>query len=257
MGAELFTLDGRVALVTGGNRGLGQAMALGFKAARATVAVTGRNPEQNEVMGDELGAPHAVFSLDVRDEEAVERTIRQVVGRFGRLDILVNNAGIVRTGSILDTARETWEAVLGTNLTGAFLCARHAARVMIDRGEGGKIINIGSIYSLFGPPDLAGYGASKTGLLGLTRALAVELARHNIQVNAILPGYFETDMPKGMPDWLRRDIERKTPAGRWGRPQDLVGTAVYLASSASDYVTGAQITVDGGYAVADRFTRNE
>src|SRR5437764_14850219 len=136
MGAELFTLEGRVALVTGGNRGLGRAMALGFKAARATVAVTGRDPEQNEVMGDELGAPHAVFSLDVRDEEAVERTIRQVVGRFGRLDILVNNAGIVRTGSIVDTAWEKWDAVHGTKLTGAFLYVRHAVKVMIDRGLG-------------------------------------------------------------------------------------------------------------------------
>jgi len=124
---------------------------------------------------------------------------------------------------------------------------------MIAQGRGGKIINIASIYAIFGPPDIAEYAAAKSGLLGLTRALAVELASHDIQVNGILPGYFETDMANGMPRGLRSDIRRKTPAGRWGQPQDLVGTVVYFASPASDFVTGTNITVDGGYAVADRF----
>jgi 2-deoxy-D-gluconate 3-dehydrogenase len=250
---DLFSLNDRVALVTGGNRGLGRAMALGLVDAGATVAITGRDTDQNELVDKELKDAGAAFSLDVRNEAEVQRTVEAVIERFGRLDILINNAGIVRGGLVTEMSQETWEAVLGTNLTGAFLCAKHAARTMIAQGRGGKIINISSIYAIYGPPDIAEYASAKSGLLGLTRALAVELASHNIQVNAILPGYFETDMPAGMPQQLRSDIRRKTPAGRWGRPEDLVGTAVYLASAASDFITGSSITVDGGYAVADRF----
>jgi 2-deoxy-D-gluconate 3-dehydrogenase len=250
---DLFSLNDRVALVTGGNRGLGRAMALGLVDAGATVAITGRDTDQNELVDKELKDAGAAFSLDVRNEAEVQRTVEAVIERFGRLDILINNAGIVRGGLVTEMSQETWEAVLGTNLTGAFLCAKHAARTMIAQGRGGKIINISSIYAIYGPPDIAEYASAKSGLLGLTRALAVELASHNIQVNAILPGYFETDMPAGMPQQLRSDIRRKTPAGRWGRPEDLVGTAVYLASAASDFITGRSITVDGGYAVADRF----
>jgi len=159
----------------------------------------------------------------------------------------------VRGGHVTEMTRETWDAVIGTNLTGSFLCAKHAARAMVAQGKGGKIINMASIYAIFGPPDIPEYAAAKSGLLGLTRALAVELGGHDIQVNAILPGYFETDLTDGVPAGLRSDIRRKTPAGRWGQPNDLVGTVVYLASSGSDFVTGASITVDGGYAVSDRF----
>lgn len=248
---HLFSLQQRVALVTGGNRGLGRAIALGFLRAGARVAVTGRDPAQNAHIGRELGEGGAVFALDVRDEAAVAATVGRVVARFGRLDILVNNAGIVSDGSVLTTRRADWDAVVETNLTGMFLCAKHAAAAMV--AGGGKIINVGSIYSLFGTPSFASYGASKAGVLGLTRALAIELAPHGIQVNALLPGFCETDMTAGMPGTaLGEEIRRRTPAGRWGQPEDLVGAAVFLASAASDYVTGVALPVDGGYSVTER-----
>ena len=255
MSQSLFSLNDRVALVTGGNGGLGRAMALGLRAAGARVAITGRNPEKNKAIGEELG-DDGVFPLDVRDEADVERTVGQVVERFGRLDILVNNAGLIRGGALINLSREDWEAVIGSHLTGAFFCAKHTARAMIARGEGGKIINIGSMFSIFGPLEFSDYAAAKTGMLGLTRALAVELAAYNIQVNAILPGWFETDLTSGLPETERgEEIRRKTPALRWGNPEDMAGTVIYLASSASDFVTGVSIPVDGGYAVAERFGR--
>lgn len=252
-GIELFSLSGKVALVTGGNGGLGRVMALGLRAAGATVAVTGRDPAKNETVAKELGDPDAVFSLEVRDEEAVERTVAGVLERFGRLDVMVNNAGLFRRGSVLELSREDWDAVLDSHLTGTFLCSKHAARTMVDRGEGGKIINVGSMYSVFGPPGYANYAAAKTGIVGLTRALAVELAEYGIQVNAILPGWYETDLTRGSTgtEWGER-IRRKTPAGRWGEPKDLVGAALFLSSKASDFVTGVALPVDGGYSVADR-----
>lgn len=253
MGLELFSLQGRTVLITGGNGGIGRALALGLRAAGASVAVTGRNAEKNQAIAQELGDGGAVFELDVRNETQVEQTIKEVVAHFGRLDILINNAGIVKSQSFLDMPREDWEATLDTNLTGSFLCSRYAAKAMIAQGSGGKIINISSVVAWFGPPDFADYPAAKSGLLGLTRALAVELAAYNIQVNAILPGYFETEMSSGVPAWLRRDLERKTPVGRWGQPQELVGAAIFLSAAASDYVTGIDLVVDGGYAVADRF----
>lgn len=161
--------------------------------------------------------------------------------------------GLFRGGSVLELNREDWEVVIGTHLTGTFLCSKHAARAMINGGSGGKIINIGSMYSLFGPPEYADYAAAKTGVVGVTRALAVELAVHRIQVNAILPGWFETNLTRGLPaSPSGEQIRQKTPAARWGSPEELVGTAVYLASAASDFVTGVCIPVDGGYSVADR-----
>ncbi len=251
---NLFSLDGRVALVTGGNRGLGRAIALGFQRAGARVAVTGRDGAKNAEIGRELAEDGAVFALEVRDEAAVAATVARVVERFGRLDILVNNAGMVQDGSVLTMPRADWDAVLETNLTGLFLCAKHAASAMIAGGAGGKIINIGSIYSLFGTPSFASYGTTKAGVLGLTRALAIEFAVHSIQVNAILPGFCETDMTPWLPGSpLGEEIRRRTPAGRWGQPEDLVGAAIFLASAASDYVTGVQLPVDGGYSVTERF----
>jgi len=251
---ELFSLSGRVALVTGGNGGLGRAMALGLRDTGARVIVTGRDGAKNARVAAELGDDGAVVTLDVRDEESVAATMGEVVEQFGRLDILVNNAGVVLSnGPITEMLRSEWDVVIETNLTGAFLCAKHAARGMIRGGHGGKIINIASIYGLYGPPDFAHYPSAKAGLLGLTRALAVELAPHDIQVNAIVPGWFQTGMTGDMPTTaLGEQIRRKTPAGRWGRPKDLVGAAVFLASHGSDFITGAQLPVDGGYLVADR-----
>jgi 2-dehydro-3-deoxy-D-gluconate 5-dehydrogenase len=253
MTLSMFSVENKVALVTGGNGGIGRALALGLQSAGARVAVSGRNSEKNAAAALELGDEGAVFALDVRDEKAVERTITQVVERFGRLDILINNAGAGGGGAVMDMALADWEMVIGTNLSGPFLCAKHAAKVMAARGTGGKIINIGSMYSVYGTPDFVDYGASKAGVLGLTRGLAIELAAHNIQVNAILPGWYETEMTAGMRESeLGEQIRRKTPAGRWGEGQDLVGTCIFLASAASDFVTGAAVPVDGGYLVSDR-----
>jgi 2-deoxy-D-gluconate 3-dehydrogenase len=248
-----FSLHGRVALVTGGNGGLGRAIALGLRAAGATLAVTGRDSKKNAAIAKELDDPDAVIALDVRDEDAVRSAVTRVVERLGHLDILVNNAGNAHVGPALELSRDDWRSVIETHLTGSFYCSKHAARAMAQRGEGGKIINIGSMYSLYGAAHLASYTAAKTGLLGLTRALAVELAEHAIQVNAILPGWFETNLTHGMPQSeAGEQIRRKTPAGRWGKPQELVGAAIFLASSASDFITGIALPVDGGYSIADR-----
>lgn len=258
MKQELFSLEGRVALVTGGNGGLGRAMALGMRDAGAQVVVTGRNPEKNKAIREELGNPQAVLSLDVRNEEAVERTISEVVTRFGRLDIMVNNAGIYRGGSILELTREDWDAVIGTNLTGSFLCARHAAKAMIAKNSGGKIINIGSMFSIFGGYGGVNYVAAKTGILGLTRTLAIELADYNIQVNAILPGWHWTSITQGIQGTpFEEQIRRQTPAGRWGNADDVVGAAIFLASSASDFVTGTSISVDGGFSITKQLNDEE
>jgi 2-deoxy-D-gluconate 3-dehydrogenase len=252
MSLQLFSLHGKTALVTGGNGGLGRALALGLREAGAAIALTGRDPAKNAAVKEEFGADALVLPLDVREEPAVERAVAAVVERFGRLDILVNNAGLLRMDNATELSRADWDAVLETHLTGAFLCAKHAARAMRAGGRGGKIINIGSIYSLFGFQRASAYAAAKAGLLGLTRSLAIELAPHNIQVNAILPGWYETDLTRGMPATpLGETIRRKTPAGRWGEPHELVGAAVFLASAASSFVTGAALPVDGGYAIME------
>jgi 2-deoxy-D-gluconate 3-dehydrogenase len=187
------------------------------------------------------------------DADAVEAMFAALKERWGGVDILVNNAGVTHDGFLMMLAEAAWDAVIATHLTGSFLCAKHAARAMASGGRGGKIINIGSMYSIFGAPRFADYAAAKTGILGLTRSLAVELAPARIQVNAILPGWYETEMTRGLPAKpMGEQIRRRTPARRWGLPEDLVGTAVYLASPASDFVTGICIPVDGGYHVADR-----
>ena len=179
--------------------------------------------------------------------------VRSVVDRFGRLDVLVNNAGGFAGGPVSELSLASWRTVIDSHLTGAFLCAKHAPARMREQRAGGKIINIGSMYSLFGPPSFADYAAAKSGMLGLTRALAVELAADEIQVNAVLPGWFETDLTRGMPaSELGEYIRRRSPAGRWGVGEDLVGPVVFLASPASDFVTGAVLPVDGGYSVTDR-----
>ena len=203
-------------------------------------------------MADELGADGLVLPGDVRDEVSVTAAVERVVQRFGHLDVLVNNAGNFVGGSVLDLDERAWHEVVETHLTGSFLWSKHAARAMVRQGTGGKIVNIGSMYSIFGPPSGVPYATAKTGMLGLTRALAVELAQHGIQVNAILPGWYETGLTRGAPasEWGER-IRRKTPAGRWGEPKDLVGAVVFFASAASAFVTGTALPVDGGYAVAD------
>lgn len=248
-----FSLQGRVALVTGANGGIGRSIALGYKAMGATVIASGRSPSKNEAMAGELGDGHEVISLDVRDEDAVNQAIASIAGKHGRFDILVNNAGIARRINTLDMDTEDWHAVIDTHLNGSFYCTKAAAKAMVGAGNGGKIINIGSMYSLLGPPNVTNYAAAKTGILGLTRGLAVELAVHKIQVNALVPGWHKTDLNRDLLDGpLGEEIRHKTPARRLGTADDLAGGAIFLASDAAEFVTGTTLVVDGGYSIMDR-----
>jgi 2-deoxy-D-gluconate 3-dehydrogenase len=245
-----FRLDGKVALVTGGNGGLGQAIARGLRAVGAEVTVTGRDAVKNLEAVEDHGA-HNVLEVDVRDEESVSEAIAAVVERHGRFDVLVNNAGVGGSYSVLDMTLEEWRLLVDTSLTGSFLCSKHAARAMIEAGNGGAIINLGSMYSVFGPPRAAGYASAKAGILGLSRALAVELAPHGIRSNAILPGWIETAMTEGAFGWEKfaNNVMPRIPQRRWGQPADFGGIAVYLASSASAYHTGDTFMIDGGYGI--------
>jgi 2-dehydro-3-deoxy-D-gluconate 5-dehydrogenase len=246
----LFDLSGRVAVVTGGNGGIGLGMAKGLAAAGASVAVAARNAEKAEAALAALGGRSSFIALDVADEGSCKALIDETVARFGRLDILVNNAGTsIRKPPESYTAAE-WHTVLDTNLTGALFCSQAAYPAMKEAG-GGKIINIGSMYSIFGTSYGAAYAASKGGLVQLTKSLAIAWAKDDIQVNAVLPGWIDTELTQGarrhVPELHDRVLTR-TPAGRWGAPEDLAGIAVFLAAPASDFVTGAAIPVDGGYS---------
>lgn len=253
-GGMIFDLGGHVALVTGGNGGIGLGMARGLAKAGASIAVWGRNPAKNEAAVAELeslGAKAAAFVVDVTQESQVAAATGETLARFGRVDSCFANAGVGIAASITEMTIADWNAVVDINLVGAFLTFREVARHMITRGGGGKLVGIASIGSIHGMPRQAQYSASKAGLCALVRSLAVELARHGIQANSILPGWIETDMTEGARSWdkLRDTVVHRTPARRWGRPEDFEGVAVYLASRASDFHTGDTLRVDGGYAV--------
>lgn len=257
MAANPFALEGKVAFVTGANSGLGRAVALALRDAGALVAIGGRRADRNADVVEALGPSAAAFELDVADEAAVERALAGTVERFGRLDILINNAGTGQRASVMELDRAVWQHVMDTNLTGAFLCTKHAARRMKAQGAG-KIINVASIYGLVAPSQglQVAYTVAKHGVIGLTKVNAVELAPLGIQVNAVVPGWYFTEMTDELRGTaIERSIIRRTPAGRWGDPPDLAGTCVYLASAASDYVNGAVITVDGGYTASDGLER--
>jgi 2-deoxy-D-gluconate 3-dehydrogenase len=253
---KLFDLSGKVAVVTGGNGGIGLGMALGLARAGARVAVVGRNAAKSERAArgitDETGAETLVVTADVAREEHVARLADEVVARFGRADILVNNAGIIVRKAPQEMTLAEWNAVLDTNLTSAFLTARAFYPVLKAAG-GGKVINIGSMASVFGSSYAASYAASKGAIVQLTRSLALAWARDHIQVNAILPGWFETEMTEGAKrevPGLNERVLARVPVGRWGTPDEIAGTAVWLASPASDYVTGVAVPVDGGCSAA-------
>ncbi|MCH8225148.1 MAG: glucose 1-dehydrogenase [Chloroflexi bacterium] len=252
---KLFNLEGRVALVTGGNGGLGLGMALGLAEAGASIVVAARNTTKTATAVSQIeatGAKALGLTADVSRESDIAEMVAQTIEVFGRLDILVNNAGMVVRKEPQDLTLEEWDQVLDVNLRGAFLAARTAYPHMKRQG-GGKIINIGSMFSIFGGGGSgAPYSSSKGGLVQLSKSLAVAWAKDNIQSNTILPGWIMTeltsDIPVKQPE--RYDmISRRIPTGRWGEPEELKGAAVFLASPASDYVTGAVITVDGGYSV--------
>ncbi|HLF77490.1 MAG TPA: glucose 1-dehydrogenase [Dehalococcoidia bacterium] len=247
-----FDLTGKVAVVTGGNGGIGLGMARGLASAGASIVVAARNREKSLGAVKEieaLGAEAVAIEVDVSDEASVENLIAASAERWGRLDILINNAGTNIRKRPEDLLLAEWRIILDTNLTSTFLASKAAYHHMKAVG-GGKIINIGSMYSIFGAPTVPAYAASKGGVVQLTMALATAWAADHIQVNAVLPGFIETDLT----DRARRDIpglyERvlaRMPQGRWGNGDDLAGIAVFLASSASDYITGVAIPVDGGY----------
>ena len=250
MATGLFDLTGRTALVTGSSRGLGLTLARGLGRAGARVVLSGRDEERlAEAVSALEGEGLAVsgYPFDVADSEQIDRAAGRIESEVGPVDILVNNAGIQRRGRLEEIDESAWREVVDTNLTGAFLVARRLARGMIARRRG-KIINICSLMSEVGRPATGPYAASKGGLKMLTKAMAVEWAGHNIQANGIGPGYFITDMTRPLADDPAFDawVKSRTPAGRWGEPSELVGTVVFLASGASDFVNGQVIYVDGG-----------
>ena len=253
--AHLFDLDGRVALVTGGNGGLGLGMALGLAEAGAQIVVVARNAEKTATALSRIeatGVKALGLTADISRESDITAMVAKTIEVFGRLDILVNNAGMVVRKEPQHLTTDEWDQVLDVNLRGTFMAAK-AAYPHMQRQGGGKIINIGSMFSIFGGGGSgAPYSASKGGVVQLSKSLAVAWAKDNIQSNAILPGWFMTeltsDVPVNQPE--RYDmISRRIPTGRWGEPEELKGAAVFLASPASDYVTGAVLTVDGGYSV--------
>jgi 2-deoxy-D-gluconate 3-dehydrogenase len=246
----MFDLKGKAALVTGGNGGIGLGMAKGLAQAGAAVAILGRDAAKNASALASLGKSCIALKGDLKDDKQCRAAVEEAASRLGRLDILVNNAGMNIRKPPQDLTLEDWKEVLDTNLTSAFV-ASQAAYPHLKRAGRGKIINIGSMMSIFGGSYLAPYAASKGGIVQLTKSLAAAWAKDNIQVNAVLPGWLDTAMTKKAREVLTGLHERvlaRTPAGRWGEPADLAGIAVFLASPASDFVTGTAIPVDGGYS---------
>ena len=249
---DLFDLSNKVAIVTGGNGGIGLGMARGLSAAGATLAVVGRNAEKNQIAVDELGANARAFVADVTNAAEVDEMVSEVVKCFGGIDILINNAGTNIRKRPEDLSESEWHHVLDTNLTSAFLCSKACYPEMKRRG-GGKILNNGSMTSLFSSPWLTAYGSSKGGMVQFTRGLATAWAEDNIQANCFLPGWIDTDLTRRAreqnPD-LHQQVLTRTPADRWGEINDMSGIAVFLASAASDFVTGTAIPIDGGFSAS-------
>jgi len=250
---NLFDLSGKVAVVTGGNGGIGLGMAKGLAQAGAAVVVAARNPEKSAAAVaalEALGVRSAFVALDVANPESCRAMIAEVLDRFGRLDILVNNAGMSIRKPPETYELSEWLKVIDTNLNGVFVLCQ-GCHAPMQRQGGGKIINIGSMMSIFGGAYAAPYSTSKGGIVQLSKSLATAWAKDNIQVNSVLPGWIDTELTRDAREQVKGLNERvlaRTPAGRWGVPADLAGIAVFLASAASDFVTGAAIPVDGGYA---------
>ena len=249
---NLFDLSGRVAVVTGGNGGIGRGIALGLAQAGSKVAILARDEEKNERVLEELealGIPALAVKTDLVDRSQLPSVLEKVERKLGPVDILVNNAGIAVLGGVLELDPAEWDRVFEINVNACFLLSKLAARSMVQQRRG-KIINIASELALFGSEMVPSYSASKGALVQLTKSMAVEFAKFNIQVNAIAPGFIDTDMVaplKEMP--IYEDIIKRTPAGRFGTTAECAGTAIYLASHASDFVTGTTLFLDGGFAI--------
>jgi len=254
MSLSLFQLDGRIAIVTGVSRGLGAAASEALASAGADIVLIGRNEatlqERSKAIATSYGVQVFPLVCDMSDPERIIEAVRIVVERFGRIDILVNNAGIVRRAPACDYTLDDWNDVLAVNLTGPFLMAREVGRAMLDQ-HSGKIINIASLLSFSGGLNVVAYTASKHAVAGMTRSLANEWGEHGVQVNAIAPGYFHTAATSAIQQNSERyeSLRSRIPAGRWGEPDDLKGTVIFLASRASDYINGHVLAVDGGWLV--------
>ena len=249
---DLFDLEGKIAVVTGASRGLGKAMAIGLAKAGADVVVT--DVLDTSETADEIKKLHREsfgLKVDVSNQSDVETMVKQIQKKFGKIDILVNNAGILRTSNAEDFDKKDWDKVIEVNLTGTFLCAQAVGRQMIKQ-KSGKIINISSIAGLSGFASSTPYNASKAGVLLLTQTLAAEWGKYNINVNAICPGVFATDMTDNFlkDDQFKNMIKTKVPLGKYAESEELVGTVIYLASKASDYMTGHSLVIDGGWTAA-------
>jgi 2-deoxy-D-gluconate 3-dehydrogenase len=248
---DKFSLAGKVAFVTGSSSGIGQAIAIGLAEAGADVIChASKKGGASETVAaiEKLGRKSADVAGDMSDKSVPAELIAEIIEKFGRLDILINNAGTIRRSPAVDFSEEDWEFVLEVNLSSVFRLSQAAARQMIEQG-GGKIVNIASLLSFQGGITVPAYTASKSGVAGLTKALGNEWAKHNINVNAIAPGYIATNNTTALQadETRNRQILERIPAGRWGSPEDLVGAAVFLSSSASDYLQSHILTVDGGW----------
>jgi len=243
-----MSLAGRVALVTGASQGIGRACALKLAQAGATVAVAARNQEKLDELATAItaaGGTAAAFTLDVSDEEQIKATFKAVIAQFGKIDILVNNAGITRDQLVMRMKRADWDAVLNTNLTSAYLCTQQAISSMLKQ-RWGRIINVTSIFGQTGQAGQANYAASKAGLIGLTMAIAREVASRSITCNAVAPGFIETSMTSGLGEDFKQNAMKMIPLGRIGTPEDVANAVGFLASEEASYITGHVLSVNGG-----------
>jgi NAD(P)-dependent dehydrogenase (short-subunit alcohol dehydrogenase family) len=245
---QMFSLKGKRAIITGASRGIGKALAAGLAKAGATVAIAARDTATLQPVATEIGTHAHIIKLDVTSVENCRGAVSEAASKMGGLDILINNAGVEQVSPSLDVDEQLWDRILDTNLKGAFFMAQAAARVMTK----GSILNIASLTSERGIPTAVPYGASKTGLVGMTRALAAEWALRHIRVNALEPGYFRTDLTEAFyqnPDWQKAMLQN-IPMARFGQMDDLIGAAIFLCSDASTYITGITLPVDGGTLAA-------
>ena len=248
----MFSLQDKVAIVTGASQGIGRDTALALAAAGAKVAVAARNEEKLASLVQEISAAGGegfAVKMDVADGEQVKNGFKQVIEKFGRLDILVNNAAITRDGLAVRMKVEDWDAVLRTNLTGAHFCIQQALSTMM-RGRAGRIINITSVVAQMGNAGQANYVAAKGGLIGLTKAIAMEIASRNVTVNAVAPGFIETPMTDVLPDKVKEDMKTRIPLGRMGTAREVAAAIVFLASDEAGYITGHVLDVNGGLYLA-------
>jgi 3-oxoacyl-[acyl-carrier protein] reductase len=248
----MFSLKDKVALVTGASQGIGRDTALALSEAGAKVAVAARNVEKLASLVAEIeaaGGTALAVKMDVADAEQVKAGFKQVLEKFGRLDILVNNAAITRDGLAMRMKADDWEAVLKTNLTGAHVCIQQALATMM-RARAGRIINISSVVAQSGNAGQANYVAAKAGLIGLTKAIAVEMASRNVTVNAVAPGFIETPMTDVLSDKVKEELKTRIPLGRMGWPRDVAAAVVFLASDEAAYITGHVLNVNGGMHLA-------